>query len=200
MEIPMNANVRCADGPGGRSTHVVINLHTQQVTHLVVKAGGTSHVECLVPVKLVVETAPNFIRLGCTREDLTGMMPFTQVEWNPIAPGHCAPLSDEHLMRNLLMRPYFRLVKHTLVPPGELAVYRGSRVETTDGRVGRMEKLLVDPADRRIIRLVLRTGPLWDQKMMIIPLRRIARIGDEVVSLKLGQPTAEALPAAPMRL
>jgi sporulation protein YlmC with PRC-barrel domain len=200
MEIPINANVRCADGPCGRATHVVINFHTQQVTHLVVKAGGTPHLECLVPARLVLDTAPSLIRLGCTREDLRGMLPSTKVEWTPITPGHCGPLSDEYLMRNVLLRPNVRLVKRTLVPPGELAVYRGSRVETTDGRVGRLEKLLVDPADRRIIRLVLRTGPLWEKKTVIIPLRRIARIGDEIVSLTPGLPAAEALPVAPMRL
>jgi len=66
--------------------------------------------------------------------------------------------------------------------------------------MGRLEKLLVDPADRRIIRLVLRTGSLWEQKTVIVPLRRIACIGDEIVSLKPGQPTAEALPVSPLRL
>jgi hypothetical protein len=35
---------------------------------------------------------------------------------------------------------------------------------------------------------------------VIIPLRRIARIGDEIVSLTPGLPAAEALPVAPMRL
>ena len=39
MEIPMNASVRLADGPFGRATHVIVDLHTQQVTHLVVNAG-----------------------------------------------------------------------------------------------------------------------------------------------------------------
>lgn len=200
MEIPINANVRLADGPCGRATHVVINLHTQQVTHLVVRTGGTPPLECLVPARLILDTAPNLIRLGCTSEDLRRMLPFTKVEWTPITPGHCGPLSDGCLLRNMLLRPNFRLVRRTLVPPGELAIYRGSRVETTDGRAGRLEKLLVNPADRRIIRVVLRTGPRWEQRTLIIPLRRIARIGDEIVSLKLGQPTAEALPVAPTRL
>ena len=200
MEIPINANVRFTDGLCGRATHVVINLHTQQVTHLVVKTGGTPPLECLVPARLILDTAPNLIRLGCTREDLTRMLSFTKVEWAPIIPGHCGPSSDGCLLRNMLLRPNFRLVRRALVPPGELAIYRGSRVETTDGRAGRLEKLLVNPTDRRIIRLVLRTGPLWEKKTVIVPLRRIARIGDEVVSPKLGQPTAEALPVAPTRL
>jgi sporulation protein YlmC with PRC-barrel domain len=200
MEIPTDANVRLADGPCGRATHVIINLHTQQVTHLAIRTAGTPRYECLVPARLILDTAPNLIRLGCTREDLKRMLPFTEVEWVPDAPGRCGPLLDGCLMRTMLLRPNFRLVRRMLVPPGEIAMYRGSRVETTDGRVGRLEKLLVDPADRRIIRLVLRTGPLWVQKMVIVPLRRIARIGDELVSPKLGQLTAEALPVFPLRL
>jgi hypothetical protein len=37
MDIPVKAVVQCTDGPGGRSTYVVVNPITEQVTHLVVK-------------------------------------------------------------------------------------------------------------------------------------------------------------------
>ena len=37
MDIPLNVDVHCPDGRCGRSTHIIINPATEQVTHLVVK-------------------------------------------------------------------------------------------------------------------------------------------------------------------
>jgi hypothetical protein len=49
MDIPIEADVRCADGPCGWSTYIILNLATQQVTHLVVKQSTFSYTERLVP-------------------------------------------------------------------------------------------------------------------------------------------------------
>ena len=53
MDIPIQAAVECGDGPGGRSTYVVVNPITEQVTHIVVKTKLPSQVERLVPVMFV---------------------------------------------------------------------------------------------------------------------------------------------------
>jgi hypothetical protein len=37
MEIPLNAQVECTDGACGRSEYVLINLVSDNVTHVVVK-------------------------------------------------------------------------------------------------------------------------------------------------------------------
>jgi sporulation protein YlmC with PRC-barrel domain len=180
MEIPLNANVRCADGSYGRSTHIVIHLQSHQVTHLVVKVKGTPHADCLVPFALVAETSPDMIPLRCTREDLGRTMPFTRIEWTPNAPGSYAPLLEQCLMHMSVIRPYCRPVKDKLVPPGHLALGRCTQVATINGHVGRVQKLLIYPTDGRIMRLVIRTGRLWNQKVMIVPLWRIARIGLDI--------------------
>jgi sporulation protein YlmC with PRC-barrel domain len=193
MEIPVNAQVHCADGTCGRSTHVVINLASQQVTYLVVNVKGTLPLERLVPIELVVETAPRWIRLCCTRDDLDSMAPFTEIEWSPLDPCHYAPLLDEHLVHKLLMRPHFGLVKRVRIPPGELAVQRGARVKAADGREGRVERLLVDPMDWRIVYLVLRTGHPWNSRLVSIPFTQIDRIKEDVIAPILDKPAAEAL-------
>lgn len=51
-------------------------------------------------------------------------------------------------------------VEYERIPPGELAVRRGARVETTDGHAGRVDEFLVNPADGYITHLVLREGHL----------------------------------------
>jgi sporulation protein YlmC with PRC-barrel domain len=90
-------------------------------------------------------------------------------------------------------------VKREHIPPGELAVRRGARVKATDGQVGRVDEFLVDPATRHITHLVLREGPLWDQKDVMIPVSAIERVGEDVVCLKLDRHTIELLPAVPAR-
>jgi hypothetical protein len=47
------------------------------------------------------------------------------------------------------------------VPPDELTVLRGDAVEATDGRVGRIDELLVDPKTHGVTHLVMRTGHAW---------------------------------------
>lgn len=200
MEIPVNANVRCADGCCGRSTHVVINLQTQQVTHLVVRAKGLPNAECLVPVRLVVETTADLIRLSCTRGDLTRLMPFTQIEWRATAPDCDVRLVGRIIKHTSLIQPSSYPVKRSLVPSGELVVGQNTRLETFDGHGGRVEKLLVDPADGRIIRFVLRAGRLWSRKVMIVPFCRIARVGREAVSLELDVSSVELSSAMPVGL
>ncbi len=191
MEIPVNANVRCADGCCGRSTYVVINLQGQQITHLVVRAKGLPNAECLVPVRLVVETTADLIRLKCTTEDLRRMMPFTQIEWRATTLDCDVRLFGRIIKHASLIQPSSYPVKRSLVPSGELVVGQNTRLETVDGHGGRVEKLLVDPEDGRIIRFVLRAGRLWGRKVMIVPFWRISRVGRQAVSLELDVPSVE---------
>ena len=50
MDVPVSAEVRCADGLCGRISCVIIHPATQRVTHLVVQEKGFSHREYLVPI------------------------------------------------------------------------------------------------------------------------------------------------------
>ena len=54
IDIPLSANVECVDGPGGRSSYVIIDPTTEQVTHYVVKGNGFHRTERLVPVDWIV--------------------------------------------------------------------------------------------------------------------------------------------------
>ena len=51
--------------------------------------------------------------------------------------------------------------EHLQIPPGELGVTRGTRVEATDGFVGHVDELVVNPKNNRITHLVMREGHLW---------------------------------------
>jgi hypothetical protein len=85
-------------------------------------------------------------------------------------------------------------VQRKHIPPGELAMHQGARVEATDGHVGRVDEFLVDSSEH-ITHLVLRDGHLWGQKEVIIPVSEIHHIEEDAVCLKIDRHTIESLPA-----
>jgi hypothetical protein len=81
MDIPINAMVQCSDGLGGRSTYVVANPITEEVTHIVVKAKKPPQVERLVPVMFIKATTSEQIHLSCNRNQLDRLRPFIETEF-----------------------------------------------------------------------------------------------------------------------
>ena len=84
------------------------------------------------------------------------------------------------------------------IPPGELAVRRGTRVEATDGFVGKVDEFLVNPENGHITHLVMREGHLWGQKDVTIPLSAMADTHGDTVFLRLDKHQIESLPTVPV--
>jgi hypothetical protein len=70
IDLPTKAEVHCSDGAAGRSTYVIFNPITHQMTRLVVQSEWPPFHEVLMPVDQMEETIPNLIKLKCTRNDL----------------------------------------------------------------------------------------------------------------------------------
>ena len=197
MDIPINAEVYCADGLCGHSTYVVLNPITKQITHLVAKEYNFPHTEFLVPVELVVESTPREIHLDCTRAVLTTMDPFIETEF-------VRSKTPRLTMDPTMLWPYYApetqifTLEHEQIPPGELAVHRGAEVKATDGYVGRVDGFLVEPKNEHITHLVLREGHLWGRKDVTIPVSQIDHIEEDTVYLKLDKASIEILPEIPI--
>ncbi|MGD0750942.1 MAG: PRC-barrel domain-containing protein [Anaerolineales bacterium] len=206
MEIPVQAQVECKDGLCGRSIYVLINPVTDQVTHLVVKEDG-SDTEYIVPVEYVTETIASTIRLRCTKTNLKKMhrfikttfieekVPYTSLGGGNEMYGRGAyyylPYVDPEMTVQVP-------VEHKQIPPGELAVERGTRVEATDGYVGHVDEFVVNPKNGHITHLVMREGHLWGQKDVIIPVSAMGDTLGKTVFLKLDKHQIESLPAFPL--
>ncbi len=80
----------------------------------------------------------------------------------------------------------------------EVAINRRTRVEATDGEVGRVGQLMVEPGSGRITHLILAEGHPWDRKVVAVPAAQIDRLGEGTVHLKLDRQGVEALPALTM--
>ena len=85
------------------------------------------------------------------------------------------------------------------IPPGELAVRRGTRVEATDGHVGQVGEFVVEPESGHITHLILLEGHLWAKKEVTLPLSAIDHSEGDTVYLNLDKKAVEALPSVPVR-
>jgi len=200
MDIPIDAEVQCTDGVGGRSTYVVLNPVTRQVTHLVVKENTFPRLERLVPVGMVAETGPDQIHLTCSQQELHGLESFIETEFlSGEFPYTTYGLGEYRLWPYILPEDEMAPVEHERVPPGELAVRRGSHIRATDGDVGRVDEFLVDRETEHITHLVLREGHLWGQKDVLVPVSEIERIDEDRVYLTLSKEEVANLPTIPVQ-
>jgi hypothetical protein len=169
VEIPLNAQVECTDGVCGRSVYVLINPVIDQVTHLVVKQDSSPNTEYIVPVDFVAETIPDTIRLRCSKAELEKMDPFIKTTFieEKVPDRSFGYGSGMYGMGSYYYLPYvtpertvYESKEYQQIPPGELAVHRGTRVEATDGFVGHVDEFVMNPENGHITHLVMREGHL----------------------------------------
>ena len=142
-DIPLEAQVECADGPCGESGIVILNPETREVTHFVVQDRALPDREQrLVPIDQVVETSRSLIRLRCTKAELAAMDHFIDTHYEAI---HHEPTIDYPVVftarsvpRATLTEPRYASETVEHIPPGELAVRRGTKVAARDGHVGQV--------------------------------------------------------------
>ena len=206
MDIPLQAEVRCADGADGRTTRVVVDPQRRVVTHVVVRLAGLIGLEVLVPVDVIVESAPQYVRLRLTKAELERMPSFEETDylWPPDADERLlGQFSLGYPVESMAIWPYEPLppalvTTHEAIPPGEVALRRGALVEASDGVAGRIDELLADPVSGVITHLVLREGHIWGRKEVTIPVGEVASITEDRVCLRLSRAQVERLPAIPL--
>ncbi len=193
IDLPMKAEVHCSDGMAGFSTYVIGNPINNQVTHLVVKNLRPPFPEYLVPVGEVVETTPHQIKLKCTRNEMEKMEPFVYEEYLRIEyPAYlCSPYA-------LPVQPYeevtYESVKHHNIPQGEVSVWRGAKVEATDGTIGQVDELLINAANMQVTHLVLRERHIFGHREISIPVSQIIHVCNNTIYLKLDRQSIEEMP------
>lgn len=204
MDIQIDAEVKCADGPGGRVKRVVVDPIDMTVAGLVVREPGLIPHDVVVPIQAVATGAASGITLTLTREQLSRMPQFIEhayVSYNTSKALADQPLASIGFEGNAVLMPYrpieegaFESVEST-IPAGDLVMRRGDGVHATDGRIGVIEAFLIEPKSRAITHLTLSEGHLWGKREITIPVSRIARIEDGRVHLSLTKAEVEALPA-----
>jgi hypothetical protein len=85
-------------------------------------------------------------------------------------------------------------VTYDKVPPGEVEVQRGQRVHASDGPIGHVRGLVIDPSDHQVTHVLLDEGHLWGKKEVSIPISAVTGVYDDGVQLNLTKAEIADLP------
>ncbi len=202
MEFTIGAEASCTDGACGEVTRVVVDPVAQAVTHLVIEPKHRRGLARLVPLALVDATAGE-IRLRCTIAEFEGLDPAEETQFVPGSPGYAAYGPDQ-----VVSWPYYGLaapdidpalvgtsqtVTYDTIPLGEVEVRRGDHVHATDGDIGRVQGLVIDPRSHHVTHVLLQEGHLWGRKTVAIPISAVTGV-DAGIRLKLTKEQVGELP------
>jgi sporulation protein YlmC with PRC-barrel domain len=192
----------CSDGPCGAVSRVVVDPVAREVTHLVVEPEHRSGLGRLVPLDLVTP-GTGAVRLRCTREEFDQLPPAEETDFLPGGSGY-----EDYEAHEAYYWPYYGIdvvgepmvanasgiVTRDMLPKGEVAVRRGEPVHATDGEVGKVEGLVIEPAHGLVTHVLLQEGHLWGRKEVAIPIGSVDSIADGI-TVNLTKKEIEGLPA-----
>jgi sporulation protein YlmC with PRC-barrel domain len=187
----IGAGVSCADGACGEVTRVVINPVARELTHLVVEPAGRRGLGRLVPLGLVDATGGG-IRLRCTIAEFKRLDAAEETQFVPGTRGYAAYGPEQVLswpwlslggtagVEGDVVAGVSETVTYDAVPLGEVAVRRGDRVHATDGEIGHVEGLVIDPRNHHVTHVLLQEGHLWGRKEVAIPISAVTGAADGI--------------------
>jgi hypothetical protein len=208
----IGAKVVAGDEACGELAGVIIDPVGRRLTHLIVEGKrlhrGLGH---LVPVELVASDGDPIL-LSCTVAEFNELDDAQEVHFEPVddASGYTGgdayswPHYDAGLVGGLgagamgdvgFGRHTPQSVASDRVPTGEVEVRRGDQVHASDGWIGSVKGLVVDPADNHVTHVLLAEGHLWGRKQVAIPIGVTSRIEDEI-RVDMTKEQIESLPGA----
>lgn len=213
-EFIIGSKVACSDAVCGELKRVVIDPVAGALTHLAV---GPSHGEGgghLVPIDLIASVAQE-IELRCTKAEFDALEGADETQFLPQQSGHLG-YPSQHVytlpffgmgLRQMALeeeaadRGHVDRQQHTYdhVPVGEVEVRRGDHVDATDGAIGSVKGLVIDPSDHHVTHILLDEGHLWGEKTVAIPIAAVTRVG-EIIRLSLSKDEVRDLPAVDLDL
>jgi len=202
MPFRIGADASCTDGACGQVSRVIVNPVAREVTHLVVDPKHRHGPGRLVPVDLVDATTGQ-IRLRCTLAEFQALRPAEETESVPdldptghpgYAPDQVNWLTWRHVARGPGEPDAPQEVTVDSVPSGEVDVRRGLTVCATDGEIGEVQGLIVEPGGHRITHVLLQEGHMRGRKEVAIPIGAVTKIGTLLIHLSLTKHQVEALP------
>jgi len=202
-EFTIGSEVACSDGVCGELTRVVVDPVARALTHLVVEPQNRQGTGRLVPIDLV-DPAAEGIRLSCSQAEFDALETAVETQFLPGASGDWSYGQEQ-----MLSLPYVGIgmvgmnmggmgagpqaVIYDRVPVGEVEVRRGEHVHATDGPIGQVQGLVIDPGDHHVTHVLLDEGHLWGKKRVAIPIGAVTGVGDGV-QLRLTKDEVRDLP------
>jgi len=188
----IGSEVACSDGVCGTLRRVVVDPVACVLTHLIVEPRHRPEAGHLVPIDLLDSTFKD-IRLRCTTSEFRALDYAQETQFLP-GPNGGWDYDQEHMlswpyyglgmgglgMGNLGLGAGPQAITYDHVPVGEVEVRRGEHVHATDGAIGRVQGLVIDPRDHHVTHVLLDEGHLWGHKRVAIPINAVTSIDDGV--------------------
>ena len=213
----LGASVSCTDGVCGTIRSVVVAPRDDAVTHLVVEPPRREAPGRLVPFRLVdavpAGTADGEVRLRCTTTEFGDL---DAAEATELIPGSAdwEIYADEPMVSWPYYAPPGVMAAPGLPPdpvageqavtvdtvpdqlPGADEVSRGEHVHATDGDIGHVRGIAVDPGTGRVTSVLLRERHLLGHRTVLIPRSAVAEVGTDGFHLRLTTEQVRNLPSA----
>jgi hypothetical protein len=200
----IGAEASCTDGECGHLTRVIVDPVARALTHLVIKPPHGRGQGRLVPVELAA-AEPGTVRLRCTRAEFDQLDPAEETEflpgiygYGPYGPAEASAWPYYGLGTAAMNADIAAAAPHAVtldaVPLGEVEIRRGDHVHATDGNIGRVQGLVIEPASRHVTHVLLQEGHLWGRKQVAIPIRAVSAVEPEGIRLTISRAEVENLP------
>ena len=202
LTLVLGSEAVCADGYRGQLRAVVLDPAAGTVTHLVVEPEGRSGLARLVPLDLL-DAAPGPVRLRCTEAEFRDLAAaeetlaeFTLGYEVPVQllpsgwRGTGGPTTEGAAIPRIPERETV-----DVIPPGEVEEHGGGHVHATDGDIGQLRGLRVDPATSRVTHVLVREGHLLARKEVAVPFSNVAGL-DDGIRLSITRQQVRDLPPA----
>lgn len=209
VQYTIGVEVTCSDGVCGDLSRVVIDPVARVLTHLVVEPKHRPGQGRLVPIDLVDVTAEQ-IRLQCGAAEFDALEHAEETHFLPDAGEQMGYGAGQTLawpyyglgggigmggmeMGGMGMATTPPVIIDDRLPAGEVEVRRGEHVLATDGSIGRVQGLVIDPGDHHVTHVLLQEGHLWGKHEIAIPIGAVQVTADGV-RLNLTKDEVRALP------
>jgi len=207
MPFRIGAAASCSDGPCGQVSRIIVNPLAREVTHLVVDQKRRNGPARLVPVDLADATMGQ-LRLRCTLAEFQDLPPAQETEVVPdLDPtGHQDPPPSVNFLplssavwlvgergRGRPQAP--QKVTVDSVPSGQVDIRPELTACATDGEIGQVQGLVVEPGGNHVTHVLLQEGHMLGRKEVAVPIGAVTKIGTLLIHLSLTKHQVKHLPS-----
>jgi sporulation protein YlmC with PRC-barrel domain len=201
MPFRIGADARCTDGACGQVSRIFVNPAVREVAHLAVDPKHRQGPGRVVPVDLVDATTGQ-IRLRCTLAEFQTLQPAQETESVPDFDPTGHPDYASNRVPSLWY-PFGRprgepeappQVTVDYVPSGEVAIHHEVTVCATDGEIGQVRGLVVEPGGHQVTHVLVQKGHMRGGKEVAIPIGAVTKIGTFLIHLSLTRHKVKDLP------
>jgi sporulation protein YlmC with PRC-barrel domain len=202
----IGAEASCTDGICGQLKRIVVDPVARVVTHLVIEPTHRQGLGRLVPLELVNGGGAGVVRLRCTLAEFEQLDSAEETQFVPGTQGYAAYGPEQ-----VIAWPYYGLggggvpgdllagvsqtVTYDTVPLGEVEVRRGLHVHATDGGIGQVQGLVIEPGTHGVTHVLLQEGHLWGRKEVAIPIGAVISVDDDSIRLSISRQEVHDLPS-----